>query len=330
MFKGGLGESTIINAIQSQDANFDISAKGLLQLKKASVPPRIMDAVISAAGKHKAAIEAAAAAKAKADEEARAQAKAKEGAIVQAVMSSPILPGQPSVSIMQGGQKQPIPQSHSQIVQTKTKASSLNALASDGSIAQAMAGVSQSVAAAGMMKGSAKIANTAMMANPMVGGAIMAGSLFSRRKQTVTEVWAIGGPKSETVIHNVQPAFEVHYDNIPGVNSDEYEPVLLKLESTPNNFRLVGATQAKQDALQVSSADWDMYSSFVEERVPGQATKIGPGGYQLQVSSALVPGEYGVALRPINKSKKFAGSSLSQNTGDGLVFNSVWSFEIAQ
>ena len=41
MFKGELGESTIISAIQSQETNFE----GLLELKKGSVPSKIMDAV---------------------------------------------------------------------------------------------------------------------------------------------------------------------------------------------------------------------------------------------------------------------------------------------
>lgn len=322
MFKGGLDSPTIISAIQSQDTDFDISAKGLLQLKKSGIPPKIMDAVIHAAGNRKAAAEAAA------KSQAETAAKPRQGAVVPAVMSSPIVPGQPSVLVSQSGQKQPIPLSHTQIAQTKTKPSTLGGLSSDGSLAQAMSGATQSVAAAGMMKGSSKVASTAMMANPMLGGAMMAGSLFSHRKQTITDVWAVPGPKSETVIHNLQPTFEVHYDNIPGINPDEYEPVLLKLESTPNNFRLVGATQAKQDALETSTTDWGMYSSFIEERVPGQATKVAPGSYQLQASSALAPGEYGVALRPINKDKKFSGSSVSQNTGDGLVFNSVWSFEV--
>jgi hypothetical protein len=330
MFKGGLDSPTIISAIQSQETNFDISAKGLLQLKKSGIPPKVMDAMINAAGKRKAAAEAAARAQAEAAAKAQAEAaaKPKEGTVLPAVMSSPILPGQPSVLMLQSGQKQPMPVSHTQIVQTKTKPSTLGSLSSDGSLAQAMAGASQSVAAAGMMKGSSKVASTAMMANPMVGGAMMAGGLFAHRKQTITDVWAVPGPKSETIIHNSQPTFEINCDNIPGINTDEYEPVLLKLESTPNNFRLVGATPAKQDALQTSTTDWGMYSSFIEERVPGQATKVAPGSYQLQASSALTPGEYGVALRPINKDKKFSGSSLSQNTGDGLVFNSVWSFEV--
>lgn len=325
MFKGGLGESTIVSAIQSQDTDFDISASGLLQLKKGGVPSKVMDAVIGAVGKKKAASDTAAAAAAKSE----AEAKLKQGPLVPAAMLSPI-PGQPSVVMIQGEKKQAIPMVHTQIVQTKTKPSTLGALATDGSVTQAMSGVSQSVAAAGAMKGSSKMASTAMMANPMVGGALLAGSLFTRRKQTVTEVWAIPGPKSETVLHTAQPTFEVHCDNIPGINPDDYQPVLLKLESTPNNYRLVGATEAKSDTLQSSAADWGMYSSFVEEVAPGKATKVGSGNYQLQVASALPPGEYAVALRPTNKDKKFSGSSVSQNTGDGLIFNSIWSFEVAQ
>jgi hypothetical protein len=323
MFKGGLGETTIISAIQSQDTNFDISAKGLLELKRGGIPSKIMDAVINAASKHKAAAEAATKA------QAEAEAKAKASVVAPAGITSPILPGMPSVLMVEAGQKQPLPIGHTQIAQTKTKVSSLAALTRDGTLPQAMGGVAQGAAAAGAMTGSSKLASTMLMANPMIGGAMMASQLYAaHHKSTVTEVWVVPGPKSETVIHNPQPAFEVHYDNIPGISVDEYEPVLLKLESAPNNFRLVGATEAKQDALQSSTADWGIYSSFVEERIAAQATKAAPGSYRLQASSALQPGEYAVALRPINKDKKFSGTSVSQNTGDGLFFNSVWSFEL--
>jgi hypothetical protein len=176
---------------------------------------------------------------------------------------------------------------------------------SDG-ISQAMAGASQSVAAAGMMKGSSKVVSTAMMANPMIGGAILAGRIFAaHHKPTVTDVWPVPGPKSETVINNPRPSFEVHYENIPGINADECEPVPLQLESAPNNFQLVGATGAKQDALQSSTPDWGIYSSFVEERVSAQATKTAPGRYQLQASSALHLAEYAVALCPLMKIGNF-------------------------
>ena len=328
MVKGGLSENMIMTAIQSQDTNFDISAMGLLGLKKSGVSPKLMDAVMAAAKKQKEssqAAEAAATAKAASDAAAAAQAEA----AAKAAAAAPPAAGQPSVLMAQGTQKQALTADRTQIVQTKTKPSSLSALAPDGTLAKSMSAVTQGIANAGMMTPGSGLASGAMMANPMIGPAMSAATLFaSRHKPTVTEVWALGNQRSETVIHNNQPSFEVLYAGIPGINADEYEPVLLKLTPTPTNFRLVGATEAKSDQMQSAIADWGVYSSFVEERVAAQATKVGSGHYQLQPSAALIAGEYGVALRPVDKNKKFSGSSISQNNGDGLVFNSVWSFEV--
>jgi hypothetical protein len=232
--------------------------------------------------------------------------------------------------MIQGTQKQALPTAHTQVLQAKSKASTLNALAADQGLAQAFSGISQGMATAAMMKGSmSKMASTMMMINPMAAPMFSAANYFAaHHKQTVTYIWAVPGLKSETAIQNKQPEFEIHFDGIPGINSQEYEPVLLKLEPTPSNVRLVGATEAKQDSLQVSTQDWGMYSSFVEERIPAQATSTSPGISRIQPSAVLAPGEYCVALRPLDKTKKFAGGSVAQNTGDGLVFNSVWTFEI--
>src|SRR5205807_8939742 len=100
------------------------------------------------------------------------------------------------------------------------------------------------------------------------------------------------------------------------VNAAEYEPALVKLAVSPNNFRLVGATQAKQDAFEAS--EWEMYSSFMEDRVAVQPKNLGPGHYSLEPSATLPAGEYGVVLRPVNKTEKFSGSSVAQNSGEGV------------
>ena len=312
MVKGGLGESTIIAAIQSQDSSFDISAISLLQLKKSGVTPKLMDVMLTASAKRRSVAEAAASAP-------------KPPAIAAPV------PGMPSVAIVQGSNKQLIPMGRTQIAQTKTKPSTLNALVSDGGLGQALTGVAQGLATAGMMHpGGSGLGTGAMVAAPMLAPALMATSLLMHHKPTVTDVWALPGQKAETLVHQNQPSFEVQFAGVPGVADDDYEPVLLKLEPTPSNFRLVGATQAKQDELQLSNADWGMYSSFVEERISTTAKKIASGSYQVQSAQPLSPGEYAIALRPINKGKKFSGSVVSQNVGDGLVFNSVWAFEVQQ
>jgi len=320
MFKAGLPASTILAAVQSEDNTFDLSAAGLISLKKSGVSQQVMDAMLASSAKKK--------------EAAAAPAPAPAGptpAAAAAMAALPSMPGvsapassgpQPTVFMVQGGNKSALPLSKTQISQTKTKPSSLGALASDAALGQAFQGMAvQAGTMAAMHSGSA-------MGAGMLGsaGGLMSG-LMAHKKPTVTEVWALPGQKADNVAGN-QPSFEINYANIPGVNPDEYEPVLIKLAPSANNFRLVGATQAKQDVFDSSSMDWEVYSSFVEERMAVQSQKAESGQYKLQLSNALAAGEYGIALRPLNKQKKFSGSSVAQNSGDGLLFNSVWAFSV--
>ncbi|HEU5403850.1 MAG TPA: hypothetical protein VFU86_21015, partial [Terriglobales bacterium] len=92
--------------------------------------------------------------------------------------------------------------------------------------------------------------------------------------------------------------------------------------------RIVGATQGKEDAGSSAAADWQIYSKFLEERVAVNAQKTGKGQYQLSPSSALLPGEYAVVLRPVSKSMKFSGGDVARAQGDGLMFDSAWSFQV--
>jgi hypothetical protein len=340
MVKAGQDVDTVLSAIQTQGTDFDVSPKALLQLKKSGVPKKVIDAMIGAVKDQKeaaAAVLTAAQAKIAAAEaedkaeEAKAEAAKAARAKAAATMAA-AMPGQPSVIMVRGGQKQALVVSHTQIVPTTSKASSLDGLASDGSLTHNLTSIAQSLLANGTMKPGSGMAGMAMMANPIIGPAMIATSLLAKHKANsgnVTDVWAIPGQKSEMFTHNSQPAFEVSFDGIPGITVDDYEPVLIRLEPSPqSNFRLVGATAAKPSEMQSSEANWDLYASFVEQRVPAQATKVASGRYQLQASSQLALGEYGVVLRPVNKAKKFSGSNVAQNVGDGLVFNCVWSFEV--
>jgi hypothetical protein len=304
MVKGGLPETTIINAINAQDSNFDVSATALIKLKQQAVNAKIMDSMLAAANKKHAA--------------APAPAPVAAPAAAPAATA-----GQPSVTVLKGVAQQPIPVSKTQIAQTKTKATSLNALSTDNALGQAMQSVALTAAQQAAYRSGSYTGASAIGA----AGGVM-GGLMGKRKPTVTNVWALPGQKSDNVLDSNQPSFEVHFANIPGVVADEYEPALVKLAPSANNFRLVGATQAKHDVLESSNMDWEIYSSFIEERVGAQATKVSSGDYKLQTAAALPAGEYGVVLRPLNKAKKFSGSSVAQNSGEGLMFNSVWAFAV--
>jgi hypothetical protein len=296
--KEGLSENTIISAIQSQNNNFDLSANGLIGLKKHGVTGGVIDAMLAASKAPAAPVAAA------------------------PVQAAPAVAGQPYVTIRDGGANKPLPLSKTQISQTKTKSASLTGLATDAALVSSFQGIALQAGASALYR------NGSVIGGGMLGsaGGMMSGFL-ARRKPTVTEVWAIAGQKAETVASNA-PSFEVNFANIPGVNADEYEPVLIKLAPSPKNFRLVGATEAKQDVFESQTMDWQVYSSFVEDHVPAQAKKSGLGQYELTPNAPLASGEYGIALRPLNKGKKFSASSVQQNSGDGMLFNSVWAFSV--
>lgn len=222
----------------------------------------------------------------------------KAGQDADAILGALKSEGTDFVVIVQGERRQVLTVSHTQIVPTNAQASSLGGLASEPSLTTNLSSIAQSLLSNGMMKpGAGGIGSMAMLANPIFGPAMIATSLFAKHKansansNSVTDVWAIPGQKSDAFTHNSQPEFEVSFDGIPGITLDEYEPVLIRLQPSPqSNFRLVGATAARPNEMQSSEANWDLYSSFVEQREPTQATKVSSGRYQLQATGGLTPG----------------------------------------
>jgi hypothetical protein len=230
----------------------------------------------------------------------------------------------PTVAVLQEGSSQPLTLERSQLAQTKAKPTSMSSLASDSIVTQALQG--------GISTATYGVASK--VASPVGGATVQqAGGLFSsvlaHRKPTVTYVWGVPNPSSGIVFQNYSPTFAVNFAGAPGINADDYEPAIVKLTPAQNTCRIVGATQGKEDAQASPAADWQIYSSFLEERVPAAAQKLKFGEYKLTPGSPLLPGEYGVVLRPVSKTKKFSGADVARGQGDGFVFGAVWSFQIA-
>ena len=310
MVKSGLPASIIVNAIQANQTNFDVSANGLIALQKAGVPQTVMDAMISAAKNRSGA--------------AASSNTAASGptAAATTAASSP-LPGGGhfSVTVINGG-KGELAREKTQLAQTKTKASSLGGLAADSAVNQ---GFQQGMNVAAW-KAWEHGGGYGSYAGVNAAGSVMSG-IMGHRKPTVTYVWALPGPASSTTLGST-PTFDVAFSGIPGVNEDEYEPQIVKLTPTTNNWRLVAASQGKADAMQDSSANWEAYSSYVEEKVPVSANKLGRGHVQISPASPLSPGQYGVVLRPRSKSKRFAGTDVANDQGEGLMLDSAFSFAV--
>jgi len=300
MVKGGVPESVVVAKIHSSPTNFDLSPKALVALHKAGLSKSEMDAVMEAAN------------------------KGTPGDDFSPTPSS-AAPHLPTVALLHRGAKQKLPIETTQMVQTKTKPTSMNRLASDSALGVALqAGVNTaSVEATSHIRSMA--GNTAVQ---QAGG--MFGGLLARRKSAMTFVWAISNPSSANTAPVSTPAFTVDFSRVAGANPDEFEPAIVKLTPAQNSYRLVGATEGKQDAASDPAADWQVYSHFLEDRVAVTSKKLARGKYRISPASPLMPGEYGIVLRPLAPTKKFSGGDVARNQGDGMLFDSVWSFQVPQ
>jgi hypothetical protein len=231
----------------------------------------------------------------------------------------------PKLYVVQNAAPRELPLEKTQLATTKNKPSSMKSLAADSTVRQAMqAGINTASYGA------------ATRLNSGVGGTAVqqAGNIFSgalsHRTPTVTYVWGVPNPASANVLQTVSPSFLLDISRVIGVKVEDYAPAIVKLTPAQNTCRIVGATQGKADASSSPAADWQIYSHFLEERVPANAEKLGPGKYRVSAAAELPPGEYAVVLRPVTKEKKFAGGDVGRAQGDGLMFDAAWTFQISE
>jgi hypothetical protein len=303
-----LPESVVLSAIQAGPAKFNTSPNELIRLNAAGVTEKELNAMLSASGKGDTASAPS------------NGTKSADSAAELPVSKSRV----PRVAVTQGNSSQELKLEKTQLAETKTKPSSMKALAADSAVTQAMqSGVSTAAYSA------------ATHMNSGIGGSAMqqAGGIFSgvmsHRTPTVTYVWGVPGPTSSNILQSSKPIFTLDFSRTLGITPDDYEPAIVKLTPAQNTCRVVGATQGKADIRSSPAADWQMYSHFLEERVASTPQKLGPGKYKIAANAELAPGEYGIVLRPVSKEKKFSGGDVARAQGDGLMFDAIWTFQIS-
>jgi hypothetical protein len=167
------------------------------------------------------------------------------------------------------------------------------------------------------------------MGQTLVGAAGMNAmgliSTLTRHKSTTTYAWALRGTTSLVTVTN-DPTFEVHYSGLPGVDTGEFQPVIVKLTPTLDNWRRVGVMHAKVDPT-VQFAQGVQLSPFIEDRVAAQVTMLERGTARISATN-LVPGDYALVLRFRSASAKIAISDLGSDHGNWLVLGQAWAFTV--
>ncbi len=341
MVKGGFTEDVIVALIESSDCDFDVSIEGLTALKEAGVSGKVMEAMLKAeARKRQPSTAPAPAAAPAAQPAAPAQPSAppsamatnpgmaamRGNAFIQQMMSMAMGGGAtggtldmsqlPPVSLIDGDARQAVRPSIAQIANTRSKG---DGMPGPGS------------AALGMLKGLgmqslsfAAISGGGMMAGPAAGMAMgMMGGLGGRHHgpPKVTSVWALPGAQAAFAIPGNTPRFEMQYGNLLGIDPDAYEPLIVKLVNSKDNWRLVGATKTIMGQM-----DNEAYEKVTEVRLPVKIQHLARGQTEFAPSQPLEPGEYGIVLRAIHPGKRSKGSL--GGPAEKTVFFSVWDFSI--
>jgi hypothetical protein len=209
------------------------------------------------------------------------------------------------ITLIQGEDRRALTIQSAQVTQAKAKGHDLATLAKDEAVTVVLA---KATSEAAMRVGAATIGSASAATIPVVGVIVTGGMILMGKlhKPTVTSVMAIAGQSSSVVANTSTPKFEAVYENIAGVNPDEFEPVIVKLTATPNNWRLVYARRVREG---YPIMEGKFYSDLAEERVPIRSTKLHRGDIQIEPTRPLDPGEYAVVLRPVSQTKSFSAKN---------------------
>jgi hypothetical protein len=123
------------------------------------------------------------------------------------------------------------------------------------------------------------------------------------------------------VVSSNKPRFEMQYGNLLGIDPDAYEPFIVKIVPSKDNWRLVGATKSTMGQMGTEA-----YEKVTEVRVKSKYERSGRGQVKIEPTEALQPGEYGLVLRALHPGKRAQGSL--GGPAEQTVFFSVWDFTI--
>jgi hypothetical protein len=223
----------------------------------------------------------------------------------------------PPLTLITDVARQQVRPSIAQIANTKTSGDGMPGAGSQAS--GMLMGLGRQALSFGAIGGGMFAGPAAGMATGMVGG--LGGMGHHHGPPKVTYVWALPGRQSATAITSNKPRFEMSFGSLLGIDPDAYEPQLIKLVSSKDNWRLVGATKTMMGQLGTEA-----YEKITESRIAVKSQRLARGQVQFESKQPLDGGEYAVVLRAIHPGKRAEGS-----LGGGAetsIFFAVWDFSI--
>lgn len=306
MVRDKFTESVIMAAIRSNPTAFDVGIKALGELKRAGVSQTIIEAMLIASGGG-----APKGAPSEQPADARSVEAPDDGPPPAVIRNEQATPRGLQVIVRAGESQSELGYSATTLVQTKAKGDNVGTIMADSAVRAVTFEAITSVAT------KAVVASPGLAAIPIVGGAaaLLLNLPGLRRNPTFTFIFALAGRTSQQVITSNRPVFEGSFDNITGLNPDEFHLVLVRVHVTPNNWRFVGAQRQQYKG----RSDVRTSSTFIDDVVPTRSTMMGRGRERIETAEALAPGEYAVLLRPKTGKLEVSISEYVEHSGTGTV-----------
>lgn len=347
MVKGGFADDVLVALIESNDSDFDVSIGGLTALKEAGVGSKVMEAMLKAEAKKRQGGTASGSNAAEPAQQAPSAPPQQPlvpnpamnsmvggGAYAQAMIASAMAasgmgggmsgmldPNQlPPLNLVANGQKQPVRPSIAQVAHTETKGDNMPGVGS-GARSMLMGLGMQALQFSAVTGGGMFAGPAAGMAMSAMGGMGAMGGRRHHGPPKVTSVWALPGAHSAFVAPSNNPRFEMLYGDLVGIDPDAYEPFLVRLVNSKDNWRLVGATKSTQGQMGAEA-----YEKITEERITTTTEHIERGHVQIEPKAPLEPGEYAVVLRALHPGKRSQGSL--GGGAEATIFFGVWDFSV--
>jgi len=312
-------DSTIIAVIDANVVEFDLSPRALVALKNAGVSEHVIEAMLAAATGER---------KTQEPEPTVAQLAEAQASVEYARLTEMIEQLAAKQEASEKARRAPEPPA------ARTDPTPRVWLVEDDERAPIAPTIAQVAFAGGARRGERMknlqgLASQALaFASPAVSGiATTIGGLF-RPGDERTAVWALAAPQSSRVL-DVAPVFEIDYAHIPGVDPEKYQPAIVQLVPTDDNFRLVAAAETDGASTRAVPS-----GPIIEETVATQNTRLDRGRYRVTPEGALGPGEYALVLRPITEPAGRRGRDKEASLGELLggstsqILYLTWEFSI--
>jgi len=323
MANAQFSDGTILAVIGANPTRFDVSPRALVVLKSAGVSETVIEAMLAAeTANRQAAVTAMAAAGASETEARTSQLPTEEFTKLSEMIER--LAAQQEIAALARREPDPPPRAD------PSPRAWIVGPADKTPLAPTIAQVAFTEQGRGRRLETLQgLAGKALaFVNPGVSGiATTLGSLFGSEEKR-TAVWALASTSAGRGLE-AGTVFEIEFAHIPGVDPDQYEPAIVQLVPTNDNYRLVAA--AKTEGANKGAMPSE---PIVEERVATQVTRIGRGHYRAVATSTLGAGEYALVLRPImppeRRRRRNSEASLGELLGGGTsqILYLTWDFSV--